>query len=131
MRDRPFVAIVDDDASVCRALNRLVRSARMDAETFSSAGEFLDAGESHEPDCLILDVQMPGMTGLELGAQLAARNSRIPVIFITAHDAPAAREAAAASGAVAYLTKPVDDQLLLDAIGKAIGDRKAGRSSRR
>lgn len=115
-----MIAIVDDDASVCRALNRLIRSARMDVETFSSAGEFLEAGENHEPDCLVLDVQMPGITGLELCEQLASRKSRIPVVFITAHDASAAREAAAASGAVAYLTKPVSDQLLMDAIGKAL-----------
>jgi len=129
MRDRPLIAIVDDDASVCRALSRLIRSARMDAETFNSAGEFMEDGENHEPDCLILDIQMPGMTGLELGDQLAARKSRVPVIFITAHDAPAAREAASASGAAAYLTKPVEDQLLLDTIGKAMkkrGTRSSG-----
>ena len=127
MRDRPLIAIVDDDASICKALNRLVRSARMDAETFGSAREFLDEGENHEPDCAIVDIQMPGMTGLELSAQLAARRSRIPVIFITAHDAPEARDATAASGAVAYLTKPVNDQVLLDAIGQALKARK-GRS---
>jgi FixJ family two-component response regulator len=115
-----LIAIVDDDASVRRALNRLIRSARMDTETFGSTGEFLDAGGSHEPDCLVLDVQMPGMTGLELSAQLAARKSTIPVVLITAYDAPAAREAASASGAAAYLTKPIDDQLLLDAIGRAL-----------
>jgi FixJ family two-component response regulator len=132
MRDRYLIAIVDDEPSVCRALNRLVRSARMDAETFNSAGEFMDTGVSHEPDCLILDVQMPGMTGLELCGQLAGRKSRIPVIFITAHDAPAARETADERGAVAYLTKPVDDQLLLDAIGKALvgkgsAEKRTGR----
>lgn len=120
MRDRSLIAIIDDDASICKALNRLVRSARMDAETFSSAKEFLDEGENHQPDCIILDVQMPGMTGLELSSQLALRKSRIPVIFITAHDAPEERDAAAASGAVAYLTKPMNDQALLDAIGQAL-----------
>ena len=120
MRDRPLIAIVDDDASICRALNRLVRSARMDAETFTSAGDFLDTGESHQPDCLVLDLQMPVMTGLELSTHLVARKSRIPVIFITAYDTPTAREAASASGVVAYLTKPIDDQVLLDAIGQAL-----------
>jgi FixJ family two-component response regulator len=104
----------------------------MDAETFNSADEFIDTGVSHEPDCLILDVQMPGMTGLDLCGQLAARKSRIPVIFITAHDAPTARETAAERGAVAYLTKPVDDQLLLDTIGKALvgkgsAEKRTGR----
>lgn len=126
MRDRALIAVVDDDASICKALNRLIRSARMDAETFGSAREFLDEGESHEPDCLILDIQMPGITGLELSAQLAARKSGIPVIFITAHDAPEARDAAAATGAVAYLTKPVNDQVLLDAISMALRGRKVG-----
>lgn len=127
MRDRFLIAIVDDDASICKALNRLIRSARMDAETFGSALEFLDEGESHQPDCLILDIQMPGMTGLELTEQLAARKSRIPVIFVTAHDAPEAREGAKASGAVAYLTKPVDDQALLDAISRALERRRDRR----
>mgnify|MGYP003587747574 CR=1 FL=1 len=124
MRDRSLIAIVDDDASICKALSRLVRSARMDAETFGSAREFLEQGESHEPDCAIVDVQMPGMTGLELSARLAAGKSRIPVIFITAYDAPEARDAAAASGAMAYLTKPVNDQVLLDAIDLALKARK-------
>ena len=120
MRDRPLIAIVDDDASICRALNRLIRSARMDAEIFSSANEFLEDGESHEPDCLILDVQMPLMTGLELCNQLAGRKSRIPVIFITAHDDVSARETASGCGAIAYLRKPFDDQVLLDAIAEAL-----------
>ena len=136
MRDRPLTAIVDDDASVCRALNRLVRSARMDAETFGSAREFLEYGENHEPDCLILDVQMPGMTGLELRDQLAGRQSRIPVIFITAHDDVATRESASARGAVAYLRKPFDDKLLLDAIaealkGQSVRSSNAGQGSGR
>ena len=123
MRDRPLIAIVDDDASICKALNRLIRSARMDAEVFGSAGEFLEEGESHEPDCLILDVQMPRMTGLELCSQLAGRASRVPVIFITAHDDASARETAEDSGAVAYLRKPFGDQVLLDAIAAALKGR--------
>ena len=123
MRDRPLIAIVDDDASVCKALNRLMRSARMDAETFSSAGEFLDAGESHEPDCLILDVQMPGMTGLELRDQLSGRGSRIPVIVITAHEELGVSESTSVRGAVAFLRKPFSDQLLLATIAEALKER--------
>lgn len=126
MRDRPLIAIVDDDASICKALNRLIRSARMDAEIFNSAHEFLEDGERHEPDCLILDVQMPLMTGLELCSQLAGRKSRIPVIFITAHDEVSARETASGCGAVAYLRKPFTDQVLLDTIAEAL----KGRGSR-
>ena len=120
MRDRPLIAIVDDDASICKALNRLIRSARMDAEIFNSAAEFIEDGEAHEPDCLILDVQMPLMTGLELCSQLAGRKSHIPVIFITAHDDVSARETASGCGAVAYLKKPVDGQVLLNAIAEAL-----------
>lgn len=123
MRDRPLIAIVDDDASICKALNRLIRSARMDAEIFNSANEFLAEGESHEPDCLILDVQMPRMTGLELCRDLAGRKSHIPVVFITAHDDVSARDTAAGCGAIAYLRKPFNDQVLLDAIAEAL---KAG-----
>ena len=123
MRDRPLIAIVDDDASVCRALNRLIRSARMDAEIFTSASEFLDTGESHEPDCLILDVQMPGMTGLELRDQLSGRGNRIPVIFITAHEDVGASESASVRGAVAFVRKPFSDQLLLAVIGEALKAR--------
>ena len=124
MRDRPLIAVVDDDASICKALNRLIRSARMDAEIFNSAKEFLEDGEAHEPDCLILDVQMPLMTGLELCNQLAGRQSHIPVIFITAYDDVAAREAASGYGAVAYLRKPFNDQVLLDAIAEALKGRR-------
>lgn len=120
MRDRPLIAVVDDDASVCKAIRRLIRSARMDAETFTSAREFLDVGERHEPDCLILDVQMPGMTGLELRKQLSERGSRLPVILITAHEDVDASDSASVRGAVAFVRKPFSDQLLLALIGEAL-----------
>jgi FixJ family two-component response regulator len=123
MRDRPLIAIVDDDASVCRALNRLIRSARMDAETFNSARDFLDAGESHEPDCLILDVQMPGMTGLELRDQLSGRGNRVPVIFITAHEDVDVSDSASVRGVVAFVRKPFSDQLLLAVVAEALKGR--------
>jgi FixJ family two-component response regulator len=125
MRDRPLIAVVDDDPSVCKALSRLMRSARMDTETFSSAVEFLVVGMNHEPDCLVLDVQMPGMSGLELCDRLAGRKNRIPVIFITAHDDPGVRESTAVKEAVAFLRKPFGDEDLLGAIAEAMKDPNA------
>ena len=128
MRDRPLIAIVDDDASVCKALNRLIRTARMDAETFNSAAEFLDTGLSREPDCLVLDVQMPGMTGLELRDRLVGRKHRIPIIFITAHEDIGVSESTSVREAVAFLRKPFGDQLLLAAVDEALKGRgEAGK----
>ena len=117
------IAIVDDDESVCRAVKRLVRSLAMDAETFCSGQEFLDlldAMPSFQPDCLILDVQMPGMTGLEVQNQLAKSGNTIPVIFITAHDEVGVREKALAAGAVAFLRKPFNDELLIKTLREAL-----------
>ena len=88
----------------------------MDAETFCSAQDFLDNGEKHEPDCLVLDVQMPGISGLELSDRLAQRNSCIPVIFISAHHEEDICESAAVRRAVAFLRKPVTAEMLLGAI---------------
>jgi FixJ family two-component response regulator len=120
---KPLIAIVDDDASVCRALRRLLRSLAMDAETFSSGQQFLDLLEampSFRPDCLILDVQMPGLNGLDVQHLLAANTRILPVIFITAHDEVGVRENALAGGAVAFLRKPFDDQLLVKTLNEAL-----------
>jgi FixJ family two-component response regulator len=122
-KSKPLVAIVDDDESVCRAVRRLVRSMAMDAETFSSGQQFLDLLEampSYQPDCLILDVQMPGLNGLELQDRLLARGNTIPVIFITAHDQVGAREKALSFGALAFLRKPFDDELLIKTLSEAL-----------
>jgi FixJ family two-component response regulator len=119
----PLIAIVDDDASVCRALKRLVRSLGMNAETFASGQEFVDCIEampSFRADCAILDVQMPGMDGLEVKEWLARSASPIPVIFITAHDEVGVRERALASGAVAFLRKPFNDELLIKTLRAAL-----------
>lgn len=120
---KPRIAVVDDDDSVCRALRRLLRSLAMDAESFGSGQQFLDLLEampSYRPDCLILDMQMPGMNGLEVQHRLASSGKAIPVIFITAHDEPGAREKALAAGAVAYLRKPFDDELLIKTLREAV-----------
>jgi FixJ family two-component response regulator len=120
---KPLIVIVDDDDSVCRALRRLVRSVGMEAETFKSGRDFLDLWEampSFQPGCVILDVQMPGMTGLDVQQQLVKSHKTVPVIFITAHDDVAAREKALAAGAVAFIRKPFQDEILIKTMREAL-----------
>jgi FixJ family two-component response regulator len=120
---KPLVAIVDDDESVCRALKRLVRSVGMDGETFASGREFLDLIEampSFHPDCVVLDVQMPGLNGLEVQERLARNGNPLPVIFITAHDDAVPRERALAAGAVAFVRKPFNDELFIKTLHEAL-----------
>jgi FixJ family two-component response regulator len=122
-KSKPLIVIVDDDESVCRAVRRLVRSLAMDAETFNSGQQFLDLLEampSFQPDCLVLDVQMPGMNGLDVQAQLMLSGNRTPVIFITAHDEIGVREKVLAAGALAFLRKPFDDELLVKTLREAL-----------
>src|SRR6187401_1063932 len=104
-KNKPLIAIVDDDESVCRALKRLVRSLGMEADTFASGQEFMDLIEampSHQIDCVVLDVQMPGLNGLDLQERLHKSGNELPIIFITAHDEVNVRERALAGGAVAF-----------------------------
>lgn len=118
---KPFVAVVDDDESVRRAIKRLLRSTGLAADTFKTGDDFLDMFESipsYRPACIVLDVQMPGLNGLEVQRRLAG--SGIPVIFITAHDETGVREQALASGAAAYLRKPFNDEVLIKAVTTAI-----------
>ena len=122
-QSKPLIAIVDDDESVCRAMKRLVRSFGMEADTFTSGQEFVDRIEktpSFQPHCVVLDVQMPGMNGLEVQARLASRGRPLPVIFITAHDETGVRDRALAAGAVAFLRKPFNDELLIDTLRVAL-----------
>lgn len=122
-KSKPLIVIVDDDESVCRAIRRLVRSVAMDAETFSSGQSFLDLLEampSFQPDCLILDVQMPGMNGLDVQEQLVKRGKTVPVIFITAHDEVGVREKTLAAGAMAFIRKPFNDELLIKTMREAL-----------
>jgi FixJ family two-component response regulator len=114
------VYIVDDEPTICTAYARLMRSARMRARTFASVQDFLRSEISAEHACVICDVQMPGLGGLELPALLAEAGQKIPVIFVTAHDTPETRELAQQTGAAGYFRKPVDDQALLDAITWAV-----------
>jgi FixJ family two-component response regulator len=116
----PTVFVVDDDASVREALSSLIRSIGLQAEMFSSAKDFLQHKRAEAPACLVLDVRLPGLGGMELQRELAAGNNPIPIIFITGHgDIPMSVRAMKA-GAVEFLTKPFRDQDLLEAIQQAI-----------
>jgi RNA polymerase sigma factor (sigma-70 family) len=126
----PRVFIVDDDASVCRSLERLVRSVGLQAETFASAQEFLQRAPHNGPGCLVLDVRMPGLSGLGLQEALAAAHDDMPIIFITAHGDLAMSVRAMKAGAVDFLAKPFNDQDLLDAIHEAITKNLRARHAR-
>jgi FixJ family two-component response regulator len=115
-----LIALVDDDASFLRSLGRLLRSTSYRVQTFSSARQFLDSLKTHLPQCLVLDVLMPDMTGLELQEHLVALGVRVPIIFVTAFDTPQTRERARRSGCVGLLLKPFDKEVLLRAIQEGI-----------
>jgi two-component system response regulator FixJ len=126
---RPTVFVVDDDNAVRDALRFLLRSVGLTVETFASATEFLEAYRDDRPGCLVLDIRMPGMTGLELQDKLMERRSILPIIFITGHgDVPMAVEAMQA-GAMDFIQKPFRDQDLLDRIHQAIDKDAKTRQS--
>ncbi|AEU36775.1 response regulator transcription factor [Granulicella mallensis] len=115
-----FVAIVDDDESVLSALQDLMEADGLPALCFGSAEEFLESGLQHEAACLVVDIRMPGMSGLELQAKLKAAQSDTPVIFITAHGDARVRMQAMREGAAEFLVKPFDDQVLLNRVRAAL-----------
>jgi FixJ family two-component response regulator len=115
-----IVFVVDDDASVRRAIQRLIESVGLHVESFGSAKEFLQANRSDVPSCLVLDIRLPGKSGLELQRELAEANIRIPIIFITSHGDVPMTVRAMKAGAVEFLTKPFRDQDLLDAVQLAL-----------
>ncbi len=123
-----YVAVVDDDESVCRSMSRLLRAARFDPVAYRSA-EALLADEKHPKfDCLVLDVQLAGISGLELFQRLSAVNDRTPVVFITAHDSPEIRSEALTRGCAGYFRKTDPGGLILRAIENAI--RRTGPGAR-
>jgi len=123
-----IVYVIDDDESIREALNSLIRSVGLTVQTFASAHEFLESRRPDVPACLILDVRMPGLSGLDLQRDLTEANIRIPIIFITGHgDIPMSVRAMKA-GAVEFLTKPFRDQDLLDAIQQALERDRLVRS---
>src|ERR1039457_3756241 len=111
-----FVSIVDDDPGICLALKALMRSAGLAAEAFLSAEDFLASGKLAETACLVLDMQLPKMSGLELQRHLAATGARVPIVFITAHDREEAQAEAIQLGAAAFLSKPLCRGVLLQGV---------------
>ncbi len=119
-RTKSLIAIVEDEEPIRKALRRLLRSAGMDVKSFPSGVEFLESLTNQRPDCVVLDLQMPIMNGFEVQARLAELRVSVPVVIITGHDSDETRALALAGFPVAYLRKPVNDQLLLDAIALAL-----------
>jgi len=115
-----IVAIVDDDPSVRKGLERLIRSLGWNAETFASAQEFLDRPRAEAPSCLVLDLQLPGLSGLDLQKRMSEAGLETPIVFLTGHGNIPASVKAMKAGAVEFLTKPVDEEELLKAIQEAI-----------
>ena len=119
-RKTKVVSIVDDDDLIRSALEGLLKAVGLPARAFASAEEFLESGQQHDTACLIADIRMSGMSGLELQAKLNAERLRIPTIFITAHGDERMRMQALRAGAVEFLAKPFDDEVLLESVRAAL-----------
>lgn len=130
MPDRPLrVAVVDDEEPVRRALRRLLQAAGLDVEVFASGQEFLSSIATRSPDCVVLDIHMPGINGLEVQEQLAVRAPHIGTVIVTGHHEPATEERALAANAAAYLEKPLDETRLIEAItaaARSAAERRGG-----
>ncbi|HXM13848.1 MAG TPA: response regulator [Candidatus Eremiobacteraceae bacterium] len=122
-RGSKFVAIVDDDESIRAALQGFMKEAGLPAQAFASAEEFLGSGDLNQVGCLVADIRMPGMSGLELQARLNAERHRIPTVFITAHGDESMKMQALRAGAVEFLAKPFDEEVLLDCVRSAMENR--------
>jgi FixJ family two-component response regulator len=121
----PLISIVDDDESFRRAITRLITSLGYAAAAFGSAEEFLKSGRLDDTTCLISDVQMPGMSGIELQNWLQVQGYHVPIIFITAYPEVSVREQALASGASGFLNKPFSEENLISYLGQALAERNA------
>ena len=128
--NNPVVYVVDDDPSIRDALDSLIRSVGFRAQTFASAQDFLRSVRPDAPGCLVLDVRLPGLSGLDLQRELARVDIRIPIIFITGHGDIPMSVSAMKAGAVEFLTKPFRDQDLLDAIQAAVERDRASQEGR-
>ena len=117
---RNLISVVDDDESIRRTTTFLIESFGFRAAAFESAESFMNSGQLRETSCLILDVQMPGMNGLQLQSELSAAGYGIPIIFVTAHDDKESRGRAMQAGAVAFLGKPFSDEQLLETVRSAL-----------
>ncbi|MHC5185563.1 MAG: response regulator transcription factor [Planctomycetota bacterium] len=118
--DEPVIFVVDDDESVCRSLRRLIQSVGLHVRTFNSANEFWEQGCQNMHGCLLLDMKMPLMSGLDLQNKLIDSGFTMPIIFMSAHEDSVAVEQALKAGAVAYLQKPFEGQLLIEKINQAL-----------
>jgi FixJ family two-component response regulator len=118
--DGPLIAIVDDDELFRRSIERLVRSAGFTVEAFGSAEDFLERGDLDRTACAILDMKLPGMSGLDLQQRLITTPTPIPIVFVSAHDEAMMQANALRAGAVAFLRKPFDNSTLLDALSRSI-----------
>jgi FixJ family two-component response regulator len=116
----PSVAIVDDEEGIRKALGRLLRAAGLEAYGYANGQEFLTAAAERRPDCVVLDLHMPGMSGLQVLRKLKTAGLLLPVVVITAHDEPETRQQCLSTGARAFLRKPLEDRLLLNAISAAM-----------
>ena len=125
-----LISVIDDDESVRRTTTRLIESFGFRTAAFESGEMFLNSGELHDTSCLIVDVRMPGMNGLQLQTELAAADCRIPIIFITAYDDNESRRRAMQAGAVAFLAKPFSDEQLLQWIRSALRQDKGSMEKR-
>jgi FixJ family two-component response regulator len=123
MHERALIAIVDDDTWVRRSLARLLKSAGFRAETFVSAEEYLAAGNHEGTGCIIVDIGLPGMNGLELERRLTADHKRRPIVFVSARNEPEVRDEATLAGAVTFLGKPFDDHSLLEAVASTLDNK--------
>jgi len=120
LKHKPLIAVVDDDQSVREALENLISSVGFEVRLFASAENFLDSDTPAQTDCAILDVRLPGLSGLELQQRLAVDGQSIPVIVITAQAEDKTQEEAVAAGAIAFLKKPVTEEVLLTALDAAL-----------
>ena len=125
MAEVPVISIIDDDASVRTATARLLRAMGFSVYAFASAKEFLSSAQSNETSCLILDVEMPGMNGVELQDYLIAHGHGTPIIFISAFPQDQVRERATKAGAVCFLSKPFDEARLLECVERALTTRQS------
>ena len=126
----PIVFVIDDDAMIRDGIHSLIKSIGLRVETFASAGDFMLAKRPDAPSCLVLDVRMPGLNGLDLQRQLSEANIQIPIIFITGHGDIPMSVRAMKQGALEFLTKPVRGQDLLDAVQKAVAHDRGLRKER-
>jgi len=124
---RNVISVVDDDESVRKSTRLLIESFGFRAATLESAQRFLSSDKLLDSSCLVVDVQMPGMNGLQLQSELAVAGRRVPIIFITAYDDTESRRRAMQAGAVAFLPKPFTDEQLLQTIHSALGHEKGNR----